>query len=148
MLLHSIRKIYTNFEVWNNAVTWPSPASCLTCISLDTMSIWWLSMSLVYVKLDSLKMVDPWEFLNISGFNWLENLISNVQRVWLRRYSSGRMLMRTVRGKEITPCYYPYQTTQHPSDDDIKTSCIGSGRTSRQRSPTKDDMSPSRWWWF
>nr|QQH14662.1 nicotinic acetylcholine receptor alpha 4 subunit [Blattella germanica] len=60
------------------------------------------------------------------------------------RYSSGRVLMRTVRGKEIAPCYYPYQpTAQQPSDDDLKTSCMGSGRTSRQRSPTKDDLSPS-----
>ncbi|XP_023714463.1 acetylcholine receptor subunit alpha-like isoform X3 [Cryptotermes secundus] len=60
------------------------------------------------------------------------------------RYSSGRVLMRTVRGKELTPCYYPYQpTAQQPSDDDLKTSCLGSGRISRQRSPTKDDLSPS-----
>jgi hypothetical protein len=54
--------------------------------------------------------------------------------------------MRTVRGKELAPCYYPYQpTAQQPSDDDLKTSCMGSGRISRQRSPTKDDLSPSRW---
>jgi hypothetical protein len=71
-----------------------------------------------------------------------------VQHVCICRYSSGRMLMHTVRGKEIAPCYYPYQTTQQLSDDDVKTSCMGSGRNSRQRSPTKDDLSPSRCWWF
>jgi hypothetical protein len=148
MLLSSIRKICIHFEVSNKAYVQSSPSSFLICISFDNVSTRWLLMLLVYLKIVSLQMVGPWESLYLLGFIWLENLISEVQHVCICRYSSGRMLMHTVRGKEIAPCYYPYQTTQQPSDDDVKTSCIGSGRTSRQRSPTKDDLSPSRCRWF
>jgi hypothetical protein len=148
MLTFNKKNLCQFWSVKKKTYTHPSPSSFLTCISLDTMSTRWLSMLLVYLQVESLKMVGPWEFLYVLGFSWLENMISNVQHVWLHRFSSGRLLMHAVRGKEIAPCYYPYQTTQHPSDDDIKTSCIGTGRTSRQRSPTKDDLSPSRCWWF
>ncbi|KAF4532451.1 hypothetical protein B566_EDAN003026 [Ephemera danica] len=37
-----------------------------------------------------------------------------------RRYSSGRVVMRTTRGTEVLPCYYPYQPTG-PSQDNTET---------------------------
>ncbi|XP_024941279.1 acetylcholine receptor subunit alpha-like isoform X3 [Cephus cinctus] len=53
------------------------------------------------------------------------------------RYSSGRVLMRTVRGKEKT-CYYPYhQTAQEDSDDHLTPKRFHS------RVPSKEDLSPS-----
>ncbi|XP_046420536.1 nicotinic acetylcholine receptor alpha4 isoform X1 [Neodiprion pinetum] len=53
------------------------------------------------------------------------------------RYSSGRVLMRTVRGKE-KPCYYPYHPTAQEDTDDH----IGSKRF-QSRVSSKEDLSPS-----
>ncbi|XP_033334806.1 nicotinic acetylcholine receptor alpha4 isoform X1 [Megalopta genalis] len=53
------------------------------------------------------------------------------------RYSSGRVLMRTVRGKEKT-CYYPYQSsTQEDSEEHLTPKRFHS------RVPSKEDLSPS-----
>lgn len=54
------------------------------------------------------------------------------------RYTSGRVLMRTVRGKEKT-CYYPYQpSTQEDSEEHLTPKRFHS------RPPSKEDLSPSR----
>ncbi|XP_076291438.1 nicotinic acetylcholine receptor alpha4 isoform X1 [Lasioglossum baleicum] len=53
------------------------------------------------------------------------------------RYTSGRVLMRTVRGKEKT-CYYPYQSsTQEDSEEHLTPKRFHS------RVPSKEDLSPS-----
>ncbi|XP_076764433.1 nicotinic acetylcholine receptor alpha4 [Xylocopa sonorina] len=53
------------------------------------------------------------------------------------RYSSGRVLMKTVRGKEKT-CYYPYRpSTQEDSEEHLTPKRIHS------RTASKDDLSPS-----
>ncbi|XP_078047281.1 nicotinic acetylcholine receptor alpha4 isoform X2 [Augochlora pura] len=52
-------------------------------------------------------------------------------------YSSGRVLMRTVSGKEKT-CYYPYQSsTQEDSEEHLTPKRFHS------RVPSKEDLSPS-----
>ncbi|EGI63839.1 Acetylcholine receptor subunit alpha-like protein [Acromyrmex echinatior] len=54
------------------------------------------------------------------------------------RYTSGRVLMRTVRGKEKT-CYYPYHpSTQEDSEEHLTPKRFHS------RPPSKEDLSPSR----
>ncbi|KAL0114663.1 hypothetical protein PUN28_011748 [Cardiocondyla obscurior] len=53
------------------------------------------------------------------------------------RYTSGRVLMRTVRGKEKT-CYYPYHpSTQEDSEEHLTPKRFHS------RPPSKEDLSPS-----
>ncbi|KZC13128.1 Acetylcholine receptor subunit alpha-like [Dufourea novaeangliae] len=52
------------------------------------------------------------------------------------RYTSGRVLMRTVRGKEKT-CYYPYSSTQEDSEEHLTPKRFHS------RPPSKEDLSPS-----
>ncbi|XP_003692994.1 acetylcholine receptor subunit alpha-like isoform X1 [Apis laboriosa] len=53
------------------------------------------------------------------------------------RYSSGRVLMRTVRGKEKT-CYYPYHpSTQEDSEEHLTPKRFHS------RAASKEDLSPS-----
>ncbi|XP_029035080.1 nicotinic acetylcholine receptor alpha4 isoform X1 [Osmia lignaria lignaria] len=53
------------------------------------------------------------------------------------RYSSGRVLMRTVRGKEKT-CYYPYHpSTQENSEEHLTPKRFHS------RAASKEDLSPS-----
>ncbi|XP_018312817.1 nicotinic acetylcholine receptor alpha4 [Mycetomoellerius zeteki] len=52
------------------------------------------------------------------------------------RYTSGRVLMRTVRGKEQT-CYYPYHPTQEDSEEHLTPKRFHS------RPPSKEDLSPS-----
>ncbi|XP_018406105.1 PREDICTED: neuronal acetylcholine receptor subunit alpha-4-like, partial [Cyphomyrmex costatus] len=53
------------------------------------------------------------------------------------RYTSGRVLMRTVRGREKT-CYYPYHTpTQEDSEEHLTPKRFHS------RPPSKEDLSPS-----
>ncbi|XP_036147793.1 acetylcholine receptor subunit alpha-like isoform X2 [Monomorium pharaonis] len=53
------------------------------------------------------------------------------------RFTSGRVLMRTVRGKEKT-CYYPYhQSTQEDSEEHLTPKRFHS------RPPSKEDLSPS-----
>ncbi|XP_018367999.1 PREDICTED: acetylcholine receptor subunit alpha-like [Trachymyrmex cornetzi] len=52
------------------------------------------------------------------------------------RYTSGRVLMRTVRGKEKT-CYYPYPSTQEDSEEHLTPKRFHS------RPPSKEDLSPS-----
>ncbi|XP_025161168.1 acetylcholine receptor subunit alpha-like isoform X2 [Harpegnathos saltator] len=53
------------------------------------------------------------------------------------RYTSGRVLMRTVRGKEKT-CYYPYQpSTQEDSEEHLTSKRFHS------RPSSKEDLSPS-----
>nr|CAD7577273.1 unnamed protein product [Timema californicum] len=57
---------------------------------------------------------------------------------------SGRLLMRTVRGKEIQPCYYPQRTTVATQEEppiSVKKE-TGGGFATLQRSPTKDNFSP------
>ncbi|KYN50105.1 Acetylcholine receptor subunit alpha-like protein [Cyphomyrmex costatus] len=55
------------------------------------------------------------------------------------RYTSGRVLMRTVRGREKT-CYYPYHTpTQEDSEEHLTPKRFHS------RPPSKEDLSPSRY---
>ncbi|KYM85822.1 Acetylcholine receptor subunit alpha-like protein [Atta colombica] len=51
-------------------------------------------------------------------------------------YTSGRVLMRTVRGKEKT-CYYPYPSTQEDSEEHLTPKRFHS------RPPSKEDLSPS-----
>ncbi|XP_032667739.1 acetylcholine receptor subunit alpha-like isoform X2 [Odontomachus brunneus] len=53
------------------------------------------------------------------------------------RYTSGRVLMRTVRGKEKT-CYYPY----HPSTQEDSEEHLTSKRF-HSRPSSKEDLSPS-----
>ncbi|XP_077262153.1 nicotinic acetylcholine receptor alpha4 [Temnothorax americanus] len=53
------------------------------------------------------------------------------------RYTSGRVLMRTVRGKEKT-CYYPY----HPSNQEDSEEHLTPKRF-HSRPPSKEDLSPS-----
>ncbi|XP_072760404.1 nicotinic acetylcholine receptor alpha4 isoform X1 [Anoplolepis gracilipes] len=53
------------------------------------------------------------------------------------RYTSGKVLMRTVRGKEKT-CYYPYHpSTQEDSEEHLTPKRFHS------RPPSKEDLSPS-----
>ncbi|XP_076247378.1 nicotinic acetylcholine receptor alpha4 [Calliopsis andreniformis] len=53
------------------------------------------------------------------------------------RYTSGRVLMRTIRGKEKT-CYYPYHpSTQEDCEDRLTPKQFHS------RAPSKEDLSPS-----
>ncbi|XP_071564611.1 nicotinic acetylcholine receptor alpha4 isoform X1 [Temnothorax nylanderi] len=53
------------------------------------------------------------------------------------RFASGRVLMRTVRGKEKT-CYYPYHpSTQEDSEEHLTPKRFHS------RPPSKEDLSPS-----
>ncbi|XP_011162240.1 acetylcholine receptor subunit alpha-like isoform X1 [Solenopsis invicta] len=53
------------------------------------------------------------------------------------RFTSGRVLMRTVRGKEKT-CYYPYHpSTQEDSEEHLTPKRFHS------RPPSKEDLSPS-----
>lgn len=58
---------------------------------------------------------------------------------------SRRVLMHTVRGKEVQTSYcpYPYQTTAS-SDEDPKIHDTDSTIT-RQRTLSKEDFSPGRW---
>lgn len=58
--------------------------------------------------------------------------------VYVSRYTSGRVLMRTVRGKEKT-CYYPYPSTQEDSEEHLTPKRFHS------RPPSKEDLSPSRY---
>lgn len=58
--------------------------------------------------------------------------------VYVCRYTSGRVLMRTVRGKEQT-CYYPYHPTQEDSEEHLTPKRFHS------RPPSKEDLSPSRY---
>lgn len=58
--------------------------------------------------------------------------------VYVCRYTSGRVLMRTVRGKEKT-CYYPYPSTQEDSEEHLTPKRFHS------RPPSKEDLSPSRY---
>lgn len=59
--------------------------------------------------------------------------------VYVCRYTSGRVLMRTVRGKEKT-CYYPYHpSTQEDSEEHLTPKRFHS------RPPSKEDLSPSRY---
>ncbi|RLU23503.1 hypothetical protein DMN91_003708 [Ooceraea biroi] len=53
------------------------------------------------------------------------------------RYTSGRVLMRTVRGKEKT-CYYPYQPSAQEDSEEHLTP-----KRFHSRPPSKEDLSPS-----
>ncbi|XP_043672313.1 acetylcholine receptor subunit alpha-like isoform X1 [Vespula pensylvanica] len=53
------------------------------------------------------------------------------------RYTSGRVLMRTVRGKEKT-CYYPYHPSTHEESEEHFTP-----KRFHSRPPSKEDLSPS-----
>lgn len=58
----------------------------------------------------------------------------------IHRYSSGKVLMRTVRGKEKA-CYYPYQpSTQEDSEEHLTPKRFHS------RAASKEDLSPSRYY--
>ncbi|XP_014611500.1 PREDICTED: acetylcholine receptor subunit alpha-like isoform X2 [Polistes canadensis] len=54
------------------------------------------------------------------------------------RYTSGRVLMRTVRGKEKT-CYYPYHPSTHDESEEHFTP-----KRFHSRPTSKEDLSPSR----
>lgn len=58
------------------------------------------------------------------------------------RFTSGRVLMRTIREKEKT-CYYPYHpSTQEDSEEHLTP------KRFRSRPPSKEeDLSPSRYLW-
>lgn len=70
----------------------------------------------------------------------IDQLIYYCKRFWYKcfRFSSGRVLMRTVRGKEKTS-YYPY----HPSSQEDSEEHLTPKRFS-SRHVSKEDLSSSR----